>query len=507
MREGQMGITRVFKWTVLAAALLLTGLAAAACGGGDEGSNRTTGSLVPQRANLVGSVEVDQLLTGIGLGLEDIFSALPFDSSDWTGGASGDEHGAGSLFSADQTKPWDLFSSVSRAGVFAEISSAASLSGDGAEPDYFGGLLHGTFVEAELIADLEAASGTSLVKEAYKGINVYSWAEDDGETTMSVLDDSTFAFGTGGALKDIIDLWAGDAEPVSGAVIEAFNGLGGGVFDLAVKIPQGSGDRLGSLPQLEDLPISLDFLSDLDILTVRGDLKDDSLELAVGMDFTTEEAAESLDRFITGIVSLMSSASGTPGNTGQPEDQGLLRLLGGLETKRDGSLLTITIHIPKSDIPGLFSGMTAVDGEKSETSIGDEVSIMPTANHVPEGQKVEYSTAPPTSGNHWNRWAECGWYADGLPDELITHNLEHGNIVVSYNFANPARVTELRLALDGVGLFRDWGVARAYEGIDEGQVALAAWGRLALFEGVSAGEIGRFFDAFAGILGPERIAC
>jgi mersacidin/lichenicidin family type 2 lantibiotic len=32
--------------------------------------------------------------------------------------------------------------------------------------------------------------------------------------------------------------------------------------------------------------------------------------------------------------------------------------------------------------------------------VGEQQDLMPTANHVPEGQSVEYSTTPPTSGDH-----------------------------------------------------------------------------------------------------------
>ena len=93
---------------------------------------------------------------------------------------------------------------------------------------------------------------------------------------------------------------------------------------------------------------------------------------------------------------------------------------------------------------------------------------------------------------------DCGWYPDGLPDEVATHNLEHGNVVVSYHFTNPAQVSELRPVLDGVDQFASWGVARSYDKIPDGQVALSAWGRLARFEGVAAGDIELFFETIAG---------
>ena len=91
---------------------------------------------------------------------------------------------------------------------------------------------------------------------------------------------------------------------------------------------------------------------------------------------------------------------------------------------------------------------------------GEEVAIMPTGNHVPEGQSVAYSTTPPTSGDHWERWADCGFYPDGVPDEVIVHNLEHGNIVVSYNLLDQRETELLRGALSTIPSAAEWGVTR-----------------------------------------------
>ena len=132
---------------------------------------------------------------------------------------------------------------------------------------------------------------------------------------------------------------------------------------------------------------------------------------------------------------------------------------------------------------------------------------MPTRNHVFPGEAVEYSTTPPTSGDHWETWANCGFFPDGLPDELIVHNLEHGNIIVSYNLSGQQQVDDLRRAVNSAGLAGEWGVTRFYDKIPEGSVAIAAWGRLDTMEGVDAGRIGMFFAAHAGHLGPARIAC
>ncbi|MCH8808577.1 MAG: DUF3105 domain-containing protein [Proteobacteria bacterium] len=129
------------------------------------------------------------------------------------------------------------------------------------------------------------------------------------------------------------------------------------------------------------------------------------------------------------------------------------------------------------------------------------------SDHVPEPDLVEYSTTPPTSGNHWDTPQACGFYEDGLDDERITHNLEHSNIVVSYNLPDAAQVDELKSAIGDIGLARIWGITRSYDKIPVGQVAVAAWGVLDTMEGVDAERLKTFFETYAGALGPEFITC
>jgi len=127
--------------------------------------------------------------------------------------------------------------------------------------------------------------------------------------------------------------------------------------------------------------------------------------------------------------------------------------------------------------------------------------------HIDNDQTVEYSTSPATSGDHWATPMSCGFYEDGLSDERIVHNLEHGNIVVSYNLATDGEVDQLRDALEGIGKNAIWGVTRSYDKIPSGTVALAAWGVLDTMQEVDEDRIKTFFDTYSGALGPERIVC
>jgi len=133
--------------------------------------------------------------------------------------------------------------------------------------------------------------------------------------------------------------------------------------------------------------------------------------------------------------------------------------------------------------------------------VGIQVDIA-DSTHVVEGTNVEYQTSPPASGDHWPTPGRCGFYEDGLPDERIVHNMEHGNIVVNYNLPLASDVSNLRDVLGDIGLNNVWGVARAYDGIPTGQIALTTWGIIDTFVGVDQDRIARFFEAYSGG-GPE----
>ena len=55
-------------------------------------------------------------------------------------------------------------------------------------------------------------------------------------------------------------------------------------------------------------------------------------------------------------------------------------------------------------------------------------------DHIAVGSEhPPYSSNPPSSGWHYNAPAPVGFYADALPDEHVIHNLEHGDIWITYH--------------------------------------------------------------------------
>ena len=163
-------------------------------------------------------------------------------------------------------------------------------------------------------------------------------------------------------------------------------------------------------------------------------------------------------------------------------------------------------------VVGGGGGSQATFGVGSSTEYLTGVGVqqdMISRDHVDTGQTVEYTSFPPTSGDHWSEenLVSCGFYEGGLRDEIAVHHMEHGNIVVSYNLADPGQVENLRQLVDDIDLAEDWGVTRSYDKIPEGQVALSTWEVVDTFDGVDEDRIRTFFNSYAGNLGPEFVPC
>jgi hypothetical protein len=133
------------------------------------------------------------------------------------------------------------------------------------------------------------------------------------------------------------------------------------------------------------------------------------------------------------------------------------------------------------------------------------------AQHVPDGTPIQYSTSPPTSGDHLEGPASTGFYdlenASDAPPERLVHNMEHGQIIIWYAPSAPQEVREsienyidaqpskYRLTLIGV----------PYDQVPGGSnYTMTAWGAMQSCEEFSAEAIDNFRTEFQG-KGPEQI--
>jgi hypothetical protein len=120
-------------------------------------------------------------------------------------------------------------------------------------------------------------------------------------------------------------------------------------------------------------------------------------------------------------------------------------------------------------------------------------------SHVQDGEKVEYRSFPPVSGNHYATPAIWSAYDSPLEPERVVHNLEHGGLVINYGSrVPPATVTQLREFYlgDPNGL-----VLAPLPRLND-KIAVAAWTHLATCTEFDEGAFSTFRDAFRA-KGPE----
>ena len=128
-------------------------------------------------------------------------------------------------------------------------------------------------------------------------------------------------------------------------------------------------------------------------------------------------------------------------------------------------------------------------------------------NHIDiSASHPDYNSNPPTSGWHYEKWADKGVYKNQLPDEQLIHNLEHGYIWISYKpDANPEIIKQLE---DFYGIGKKIIVEPRKE--NDKLIALAAWNWLDKFDpelneklnGAELKRIGDFIDQYIN-QGPE----
>ena len=178
--------------------------------------------------------------------------------------------------------------------------------------------------------------------------------------------------------------------------------------------------------------------------------------------------------------------------------------------------LAIIAGILVADIGNSIFGGGGVGDTGTGDRVGEEIVPMPIiyrpSNHIAPGSTYEgdYNSTPPTSGPHWDTgWAGCGFIDEGAPDEQMVHNMEHGQVIISYNLSDDGDVERLKEIAGSLPGRRSWMIMRPYTKIGEGQIALTAWGWKDEFSIAELTEerVREFYDAHRNNSGIESIPC
>ena len=148
-----------------------------------------------------------------------------------------------------------------------------------------------------------------------------------------------------------------------------------------------------------------------------------------------------------------------------------------------------------------FIGWTAF-----RPAAGEAVPIMANAgDHVPEGSDPgPFNSDPPTSGQHYGRELEAGFYEETdpavqneYPEGYLIHNLEHGYTIFWYNCdllgeAGCSKLkSDIKAVMNDVNNFKVIGFPRSSI---TSPLVLTSWGRMLAMETVNADQARDFIS-------------
>jgi len=150
------------------------------------------------------------------------------------------------------------------------------------------------------------------------------------------------------------------------------------------------------------------------------------------------------------------------------------------------------------DAPAPPVDVNATAFDTTGQTVGTKIEAL-SAEHIPAGQPGNYNSVPPTSGQHWAAPAApapWGIKDTNLPNEVTTHNLEHGGIVIAYNNLSSAELDQLKGTVRALlnGTYRKI-ILEPYPALTDAKVALTSWGWLLKLPSVDQIQIVQFTRA------------
>ena len=110
-----------------------------------------------------------------------------------------------------------------------------------------------------------------------------------------------------------------------------------------------------------------------------------------------------------------------------------------------GELLPDGGKVPGQKVTDLASAAAAADCK--QTSAQAE-----SAEHKPDGERIEYATNPPAAGNQYAEPTQDGAYGEPLPDGNVVHALEHSRVAIWFKPTLPREArAELKAMFDQDG--------------------------------------------------------
>lgn len=172
------------------------------------------------------------------------------------------------------------------------------------------------------------------------------------------------------------------------------------------------------------------------------------------------------------------------------------------------ALVLVARSLGAFDAPAPPIDVNSQQFDTTGQTVGTKVEAL-SPEHIPTGQTGNYNSVPPTSGQHWAQpAAPAPWGIKdvNLPNEVTTHNLEHGGVVIAYNNLSTSELDQLKKVVrDLMSAGFPKVILEPYPKLSDAKVALTAWSWLYKLPTVDQTQIVRFFRAhYDPVEAPER---
>jgi hypothetical protein len=311
------------KAIVLIASVAIIGaLVATGCRSARPPAPLTDG--VPQRANLVASIEITEILTD-----EDLVEA--YDEAEKDPGMP-------------QTLEEALEEIEEETGIdLTDFTQAVVFSDTECEDGYWGAFVTGTVDEDDLLEAIEDEIGGELSDYTHRGYDVYT--DDSEENGICFLTDDSFLVGTVDAVEDAIDVATGYASPLTGPVVDLYEALGDVWVRVAAEVPA---ETIGDATE-DEVSIDSETLEHIEVVGAGLDKEGDRVTLEVRVCLSSPVLAEGLKAVLFGAKTYYRNTADLPAEAVEGLDK--------IVFSRSGSCTVLILKATVEEIEDLVQAM------------------------------------------------------------------------------------------------------------------------------------------------------
>ena len=254
--------------------------------------------LVPQRADLITKIEIEQILNDGDFAYLYQRFAVANPGMPRTVNEALDQV-------TDETgiDPRDFTEAVAFANTLelAEFMSSAYPGGP-----YWGALLKGSFAEERMMLAIAGLFGRELENYRYKGAKIYYYTEGrEVLFSFTFVSSDLIVVGSSRAVEDTIDVMAGDYEPISGIVYNLYESLPQAYFKAAFSVPPSITREIPSSQEIDhDLHLNLRPLRDVNIAGCTFDKIGSTTITEVELHCTYTDSAQEIEGLVRDLLGL-----------------------------------------------------------------------------------------------------------------------------------------------------------------------------------------------------------